>query len=64
MSDALVQFHNRMRVLMSIDSHELGDPNWWPRFRDDPHRFFIRCDDETAEKIWAVIEQRTAGGKP
>jgi len=37
--------------------------NAWVSFRDDPFRFFITCDDETAEKIWVVICKR-AGWTP
>jgi len=30
----------------------------WCSFRDDPYSYFIRCDDETAQKIWQIIERR------
>lgn len=30
----------------------------WESFRDDPLRYLIGCDDETAGKIWAVVEAR------
>ena len=73
------QFHNALRVLTSIDRHELeavglinvpqgrnvypgcmDEPNkTWDRFQADPFRFFIRCDDEKAAKIWSIIEKRT-----
>lgn len=37
----------------------MDEPNQkWQRFREDPFRFLIRCDDETADKIWSVIERR------
>lgn len=52
------QFHNAIRLLYSIDSDELGDPSWWPQFRENPPDFFIRCDDERAEKIWGVMERQ------
>lgn len=54
------EFHNGIRVLHSIDSHELGDPPWWRRFRDDPVRFFIKADDETAAAIWNAMQIRSA----
>jgi len=55
------QFHNALRIIRSIDSHELGDPPWWEKFRDSPIEFFIRCDDESADKIWNVILKRSGG---
>lgn len=72
------QFHNGLRLLRSIDLHELqaeglwveakdprNDSEWkawegWMKFRDNPHDFLIRCDDETAAKIWAVMVKRGA----
>jgi hypothetical protein len=55
----LEQFHNGIRLLYSIDAHELGNPSWWEKFRDDPPQFFIRCDDERAAHIFAVMKKRT-----
>ena len=56
------QFHNALRILTSIDFHEvqdvLPDGAAWQSFRTDPFRFFIRADDETADAIWRVIERR------
>jgi hypothetical protein len=54
----LNDFHNGLRLLRSIDSYEVGDPLWYTAFRHDPFEFFIRCDDETAAKIWAAMEKR------
>jgi len=54
------QFHNGLRLLNSIDAHELGDPEWWPRFRDDPYRFFIKADDGQVEIIWNAMKRRGA----
>ena len=72
----LADFHNRLRVLTSIDMKELVEagviarpeyPNYWgdvrkayDRFAADPFRWFLRTDDETAEKLWALIEKRAA----
>lgn len=60
------EFHNALRILMSIDRHELEaagvikarDHNAWGEFRRDPFRWFIRADDADAPKIWAIIERR------
>jgi hypothetical protein len=74
----LAEFHNGLRLLRSIDLHELkavglwqdaksnqvprsiGFNAWykWETFRENPHEFLIRCDDETAAKIWAAMEKR------
>lgn len=71
MSTTLRDFHNRLRILISIDRHELvaagvipgGDHNAWGTFHRDPFRWLIRCDDASAEKLWALIERR-AGVAP
>jgi hypothetical protein len=63
-------FHNRLRVLMSIDMDEMvaagaieaDDEAEWAAFRKDPFRWFISADDAAAEKLWAIVERR-AGGK-
>ena len=60
------EFHNALRILTSIDRHELeaagamepGDDKAWTAFRGDPFRWFIRADDERAGKVWAIIERR------
>lgn len=52
------EFHNGLRLLRSIDSHEIGNPDWWPQFRDAPYEFFIRTSDENAALIWAAMEER------
>lgn len=55
----MAEFHNGLRILRSIDSWELGDPEWWPRFRDDPYRFFMRADNDTCMMIWSVVMKRS-----
>lgn len=56
----LEQFHNGLRILRSIDAHEIGNPDWWPAFQRDPYGFFVRCADETADVIWAAMVKRGA----
>lgn len=66
----LYDFHNRLRIMIGIDRHELvdagvisaNDVNAWGTFHRDPYRFFIHADDATAEKIWTVIERRAIRG--
>lgn len=62
-------FHNRLRIMSSIDQHELADLDadiWtdseYAKFRDDPWRYFIKADDEAAVMIWNVVTKRA--GKP
>ena len=58
----LREFHNGLRLLRSIDFHEIEyamTREQWPSFRADPYKFFIICDDDTAAAIWAVMEART-----
>ena len=60
------QFHNGLRILLSIDRHELeaagvirvGDHNAWGEFRRDPFRWLIRADDSQAPKLWAIVQRR------
>ncbi len=66
----LAEFHARLRLLHNLDFRDLvqagvidddeGGEADWKSFRQDPARFFIRVDDETAGKLWALCEQRAA----
>ena len=54
------EFHNGLRTLRCLDRGELKfltGPQWIS-FARDPYRFFIRCDDETADKIWNALVDR------
>lgn len=65
----LWEFHNRLRVLRSIDMGELeeagviarGDFEAWKKFDKDPFEWFIRAGDQQLEKLWVVVEQRATG---
>lgn len=54
------EFHNGLRILGSLDRGELKFLSGlhWISFARDPYRFFIHCDDETADQIWAAMEKR------
>lgn len=60
------EFHNRLRILLNIDRHELeaagviktADHNAWGAFQRDPFRFFIHADDATASRLWLMIDQK------
>ena len=59
-------FHNRLRILTSIDKHELveagvladDDTLRWKEFQKDPYRVFVRCNDETCTKLFGIIQRR------
>lgn len=64
----LRDFHNGIRVLFNIDAHDFTEAGLemrhWPTFRDDPVGFFLRADDETADKLFAIVEKRTRPRAP
>ena len=49
-------------ILRTLDLHEEVDATRtgfdWDLFRRDPHRYFIRCQDDVADMIWAAVEKR------
>ncbi|MEE9159978.1 MAG: hypothetical protein V3U60_16535 [Gammaproteobacteria bacterium] len=60
------KFHNALRILRSIDLHELtdaaviamGDGDSWARFRADPYTWAIRAEDAQFEALFSIIEKR------
>jgi hypothetical protein len=58
---AMYGFLNRVRSLFNIDYcllPELSESDW-PRFRDDPPRYFInRADLPQMRAIWREVEKR------
>jgi hypothetical protein len=58
------EFHNALRILLSIDQHELVevgieiDDAEWIKFRDDPLRYFVKAHDDAATRIWSIIGKR------
>lgn len=62
------EFHNGLRILESIDRHELvvagvfedeADEEW-AAFLKSPHRWMIEASDEQATKLWALMVGRGA----
>lgn len=61
------QFLNAMRLLWNLDEHELveagvldgSDPGAWGDFVSNPHRWAARVDDETMDKLWALMRKRS-----
>ena len=63
LSDGRAQraFMNNLKILHSLDQCEVGQDimrGQWDKFCDDPVRFLMRCDDETADAIWVAMEKR------
>ena len=62
----LSDFHNRLRIMIGIDMSELvnagviraNEFERWYEFRDNPFHWLIRTDDESAAKLWVLIERR------
>lgn len=56
------EFHNALRILASIDAHELieaGIENEWRFFVLSPCSWFIHANDADADKLWAIIVRRS-----
>lgn len=53
-------FLNCLRNLFNIDGYCLPelDKYDWPAFRNDPPKFFMRCEGAKAEAIWREVEKR------
>ena len=69
MSDmTLRSFHNGLRILTSIDRHELVEANVideddeveWPIFRSNPHKWMILADADQLAALWGVMKKRGA----
>lgn len=62
----MAEFHNALRIMLSLDLDELAaagviagdDLKAWRSFRTDPFRWFVRADDDTARKLFTMIERR------
>ncbi|MDE2104465.1 MAG: hypothetical protein KGL39_44935 [Patescibacteria group bacterium] len=59
--NSLHEFLNRVRILQSTVPLEVPflAARQWTSFRDDPVRFLLRADDETAQRIWNAVERRS-----
>ena len=58
--DLRAEFLNRLRRLHNIDGDQLPELEGydWISFRDDPPRYFMRCNDTQAAAIWREVERR------
>lgn len=67
MPEELARFHNFLRIMRSIDQHELVEAgvmaadnlSSWKRFQDDPYTWMLKADDDTVLKLWGIIERRS-----
>lgn len=60
--NALASFHNSLRILQNVEMSDflnaaIGDYAAWRSFSNDPYRFFIRANDTTVNRLWALIQQ-------
>lgn len=63
-------FHNRLRILLSIDRHEAiaagalaaDDVAGWKALQGNPFRFFIHANDGQAAALWNIIGKREGRG--
>ena len=63
---SLDEFHNGLRILLNLDFRDLvqagvfkpNDDEAWQRFQRDPFRYFLRADEDAADRIWELIRSR------
>ncbi len=60
----LREFLNALRILRSIDRHEMVDAGIqlddgeWRDFRDAPYRWICLASDRYADKLWSIVQGR------
>ncbi|MGE9266410.1 hypothetical protein ACQKHB_23060 [Escherichia coli] len=70
MAMTIREFHNGLRVLLNLDMHELesagvlDSPAEWDKFTGDPYRYFIRANDDKANRLWNLMQRRMTGRTP
>ena len=52
------RFSNALRILRSLDLHEVDGIADWQAFRDGPYMYFLRASDADQRTIWRAIERR------
>jgi len=55
-------FHNLLRILINLDYYEVEEvisKDDWPRFRDNPWRWFIVAEDHQSDFVWGKMMERT-----
>lgn len=68
----LAQFHNGLRVLYCLSGDEFlacindedkeyyGADKLLEKFRANPHKYFVECPTQDAQRLFAVITKRNA----
>jgi hypothetical protein len=53
-------FHNALRILHSLDYHEVSflTEGQWSVFRDNPYSYFMSTSTQNAVRIWEAIQKR------
>lgn len=65
------QFHNRLRILRSIDKHEFdsalahcellpSNEAAWQSFQKDPFHWLVAARDEWARAVFSIVREREA----
>jgi len=57
-SNDQVRFLNRLRILRSIDQHEVPLVEDWQRFCANPPEYVICCGPVEAQHIWMAVRRR------
>ena len=55
-------FHNLLRILINLDHYEVEEvisAEEWPKFRDNPWRWFIIAEDHQSDFVWEKMMERT-----
>jgi hypothetical protein len=60
----LPEFHHALRILANLDETISDSANLeltqqdWANLTADPYRFFLRCDEAKADRLFAFIQRR------
>ena len=55
---AFRRFSNALRIMRSLDEHEVPDLASWAGFRDNPFLYFLRASGKDQATIWRAINNR------
>ena len=56
--DPLRRFLNQLKILRSLDLCEVPNVRDWPKLRDNPAEYLVRCDDAEGDYIWQALLRR------
>lgn len=55
---AFRRFVNALKILRSLDEHEVPELQSWETFRDAPYLYFLHASDKDQAIIWRAINAR------